>query len=229
MPSSAPNRLVRALSRLVNAPVQLTILPVVQQFFTDITPLAPAELQPLYADLNAASKNPQSVDKLMEDMQKSAMLRNTVSLTVLKSGYKTNVIPAEASAEIDCRLLPDVKPDEFIKDIRKTLADPSIEVSTLEWESAIPSSANTELFQAIKSVADQESPKVPVVPVVVGWFTDSHWFRELGITSYGFTPMEIDSEHLASVHGKNERVPLTVLSNGVRRMHKLLLTVGGAQ
>jgi acetylornithine deacetylase/succinyl-diaminopimelate desuccinylase-like protein len=159
----------------------------------------------------------------MQDKLKSAMLRNTVSLTVVKSGYKTNVIPAEAIAELDCRLLPDVKPADFIEEIKKTLADSSLEVKQIEWERAAPSSADTELFRAIKEVAATDTPGVPVVPVVVGWFTDSHWFRELGITSYGFEPVETDAEHLATVHGRNERIPLKALTNAVRRMHKVLL------
>jgi acetylornithine deacetylase/succinyl-diaminopimelate desuccinylase-like protein len=64
-----------------------------------------------------------------------------------------------------------------------------------------------------------------VVPVIAGWFTDSHWFRELGIISYGFMPVEMDAEHLATMHGKNERIPLQALTNGVRRMHETLLNL----
>ncbi len=68
---------------------------------------------------------------------------------------------------------------------RKLEMIPTIDVSKISWDEAMPSSENSELFDAIKKVAATESPVVPVVPMVVGWFTDSHWFRELGITSYG--------------------------------------------
>lgn len=224
--NSAPNRLVRALNRLVNSPVELTVLPVVQQYFRDIAPIAPKELQPIYQNLSEASKNPRSVELLMDNPQKASMLRNTVSLTVMKAGYKTNVIPAEAVAELDCRLLPSVDPDKFTEEIKRKLDDPSIEISRLEWESAEASPADTEVFAALKRVAAKENPPVPVVPVIVGWFTDSHWFRELGIHSYGFMPTETTPELLASVHGKNERIPLTYLTNGVRRMHDLLVDLG---
>jgi acetylornithine deacetylase/succinyl-diaminopimelate desuccinylase-like protein len=226
---AAPNKLVRALTKLVNSPVHFTILPVVQQYFTAIADQAPPELHDAYKDLNTAVQDPKIVKLLLEDHLRSAMLRNTVSLTVLKAGYKTNVIPGEATAELDCRLLPDVKPADFIAEVKKILDDPSIEVTQLEWESAIPSSADSDLFRAIQAVAADEKANVPVVPVVVGWFTDSHWFRELGITSYGFEPMEFDPEHLATVHGINERIPLDGLTKSVRRCYQVLLKLAQAQ
>jgi acetylornithine deacetylase/succinyl-diaminopimelate desuccinylase-like protein len=226
---SAPNRLVEGLSRLVNAPVQFTVLPVVQQFFRDIADVSSPEVRDLYKDLDDATKDPAKSAILMRDKQMAAMLRNTVSLTVLKAGYKTNVIPAEASAELDCRLLPDVTSEEFIRYIKTLLNDPTLEVSILSWDKAGPSPAKSELFQAIKDVAATESPSVPVVPLVVGWFTDSHWFRELGLTAYGFEPFDVDKKHLETVHGKNERVTLTAFRSGIHRMHDILLKLCTAQ
>jgi acetylornithine deacetylase/succinyl-diaminopimelate desuccinylase-like protein len=226
---SAPNRLVRALNRLVDAPTELSILPVVQQYFTAIAPIAPPELKSAYLDLTAASKKDDQVELLMKDKIKAAMLRNTVSLTVLKGGYKTNVIPAEASAELDCRLLPGVKSEDFIAHIKQILKDDSLKIEVLDFVTAIPSSEKSLLFDAIKQVAGDEAKAAhiatapPVVPVVVGWFTDSHWFRELGLTAYGFEPFDLDKTHLSSVHGKNERIPLSTLTKGVHRFEQILL------
>jgi len=226
---SAPNRLVEGLSRLVNAPVQFTVLPVVQQFFRDIADVSAPDVRELYKNLAAATKDPEKSKILMRDKQMAAMLRNTVSLTVLKAGYKTNVIPAEASAELDCRLLPDVTSGDFIQYIKSLLNDPTLEVSVLSWDKAGPSPAKSELFQAIKDVAAAESPSVPVVPLVVGWFTDSHWFRELGLTAYGFEPFDVDKEHLDTVHGKNERLPLNAFKNGIHRLHDILIKLSAPE
>lgn len=226
---SAPNRLVEGLSRLVTSPEHFTVLPVVQTFFRDIADVSPADVRESYKNLNEATSDPEKSKLLLRDKQTAAMLRNTVSLTVLKAGYKTNVIPAEASAELDCRLLPGVKSEDFIKEIKEKLGDPGLEVSVLQWESAIPSNAESDLFKSIKTIANRESPGVPVVPVVVGWFTDTHWFRELGLTGYGFEPFEIDQEHLATVHGKNERIPVKAFSTGVRRLHDILVDLAAAR
>ena len=58
--------------------------------------------------------------------------------------------------------------------------------------------------------------------MVVPWFTDSHWFRELGIHSYGFEPIEVDAEHLATMHGKDERIPLAAFRRGINRLVRIL-------
>jgi carboxypeptidase PM20D1 len=225
---SAPNRLVEGLNRLVNTPVKFTVLPVVQQFFRDIADISEPDVRDLYKDLEAATADPEKSKILLRNKQLAAMLRNTVSLTVLKAGYKTNVIPAEASAELDCRLLPGVTSEEFIQYIKSVLNDPSLEISILSWDKAGPSSAKSELFQAIKDVANSETTNIPVVPVVVGWFTDSHSFRELGLTAYGFEPFDVDKEHLDSVHGKNERVPLPAFKRGVHRLYDILFRLSAA-
>lgn len=226
IPESAPNRLVRALSRLVDQPDEPEVLPMVRQFLKDVAPRQPQNLQAAYADVDKTLADPQKRDLLLGDKLAGAMLRNTLSLTVLKSGYKTNVIPGEASAELDCRLLPGVDHEKFLERVKAKLKDPTIEVSVMSWDKAMPSSEKTELFEAIKAIAHDENPDVPVVPVVTQWFTDSHWFRELGIVAYGWEPVEQDEIHIASVHGKNERVPIKFLDAGVERMYKLLVTLG---
>lgn len=226
---SAPNRLVRGLKRLIDSPPAPVVLPLVQQYFNQISVNETGKTKEAYADVKKALDNPQLRDILLKDKMKSAMLLNTVSLTVLKAGYKTNVIPAEAYAELDCRLLPGTDHAKFAEEVKSKLADPLLEVTVLESEIGAPSSADTDLFAAIKAVAQEEKPGVPVVPVVVQWFTDSHWFRELGLTAYGWEPVEQDPEHIASVHGKNERVSLKGLEDGANRLEKVLLKLSKSQ
>ncbi len=221
--NSAPNRLVRGLTRLIDAAPNPIILPMVQEYFAQISVNETGKTKEAYADVKKAMDNPELRDILLKDKMKGSMLINTVSLTVLKSGYKTNVIPAEAYAELDCRLLPGTDHAKFAEEVKAKLADPSLEVTVIESELAAPSSPNTDLFAAIKAVDQEEKPGVPVVPVVVQWFTDSHWFRELGLTAYGWEPVEQDPEHIASVHGKNERVSLKGLEDGANRIEKVLL------
>jgi len=222
MADASTSRLVRALARIVDRKPEVLVLPAVREFFQQVSKTETGPLRSAYADIDSAVKDQRTVDMVLKDKIKSCMLVNTISLTVLQAGYKTNVIPAEATAELDCRLLPGIKHEEFINGMKKLIADPEIAVSVLEWQSATPSPFDTELFSAIKSVAAEESAVLPVVPVIVPWFTDSHWFRDLGIVSYGFEPFEIDEKHIATMHGRDERIPLTSLTNGVQRMYKIL-------
>jgi len=222
MPDSAPNRLTRALTKIVNDPPGPVVQPAVREFFQLAAATQPEPFKGYFAHIDETVKDPKAYQELLADKLHSAMLRNTVSLTVLKAGYKTNVIPAEASAEIDCRLLPGVTKEQFIEELRSKMGDPSIEVSVLDNVRTDASPTNTDLYAAIKSVAAEEQPGIPVVPVVVPWFTDSHWFRDFGTVAYGFEPFEIDPTHLATMHGKNERIQVKNLKDGVRRLHKIV-------
>jgi acetylornithine deacetylase/succinyl-diaminopimelate desuccinylase-like protein len=229
LPGSATNKLVRALHKLNEAGPNFKVLPPVEEYFKKVSNLESGELKDTYATIADSVKDPAKVKLIMGDILKSSMLYNTVSLTVMKAGYKTNVIPGEATAQLDCRILPGVTKDEVVNYVKKTIDDPSIEIGVLEWEQAEPSKLDTELYESIKAVAAEEFPGMPVVPVLVPWFTDSHWFRELGITAYGFEPVEIDPVHMATMHGVDERIPVKGIENGVRRMYKILMNVGGAK
>ncbi len=222
MPDSATNRLTRALNKIINAAPEARVLPAVQQYFQAVSGCETGLLKSAYENVQAAVKNPEIFQLILQDKLKSSMLRNTVSLTVLKAGYKTNVIPAEASAELDCRLVPDVTQEDFIAEIRRLMNDPSIEVSVLDWVHTGASPYDTDCFKAIQEVAGSESPAAPVVPVVVPWFTDSHWFRDLGIIAYGLLPFRVDEKHLVTMHGKDERIPVDVFNGGVVTMYRIL-------
>jgi acetylornithine deacetylase/succinyl-diaminopimelate desuccinylase-like protein len=226
---SATNRLARALEKLVAVYPMTVRSPQVVPDLQKISDSKPEPLKGYYSQVVEDMKNNDYVAGIENDRMLSSMLVNTASLTVLKAGYKTNVIPGEASAEIDCRLLPGVEKDEFIAHVQKIIADPTIKTSVLEWNVAGASDIQTDLMNSIKKVAAEESPGTPVRPVVVPWFTDSHWFRKLNITCYGFEPFEIKPELLASMHGIDERIPLSVYSTGLRRFYKILADVAVAR
>lgn len=222
MEDSSTNRLVRALTKLNANPPAPDVSDQVAYFYKQIADTAETpQLKGYYQDVRKSVTDPNALKVLMKDKMKACMLSSTISLTLLKAGYKTNVIPAEAQAHLDCRLLPGVDHLQFIEQVKKSMDDPTIEVKVLEWEKADKSELSP-LFDAIVEVAKEEEQPVPVVPVVVPWFTDSHWFRELGLKSYGFIPIAVDPEHLATMHGKDERVPVKEIHNGLRRLHKIL-------
>jgi acetylornithine deacetylase/succinyl-diaminopimelate desuccinylase-like protein len=232
MANSANNRLIAALDKLRANPPHMVLLPAMKTFFTAIAPQEESPYKELYANIDSTVADRNNEEVLRKDLMKSSMLANTVSITVLKAGYKTNVIPAESYAELDCRLLPGTDPEEFKAEVKKILDDPTIEVKTIEWEKSDPSPFDSAFVKAISKanaieygVEGNASSPAPVVPVVVPWFTDSHWFREIGIKSYGFEPVEVDPEHMAGMHGKDERIPVDVFKKGVTRMYRILSNI----
>ena len=108
------------------------------------------------------------------------------------------MIPPEAWAEIDCRLLPDQDPSAFLKELGEVLGD-EIELETILGFTPAVSSADTDLFRVLRDVSREHFPDAPVVPSVVGFFTDSHFLRDIGITAYGYTPVVIPQEDLEPV------------------------------
>ena len=104
-------------------------------------------------------------------------MRNTISLTVLNGSPKTNVVPASASAHLDCRLLPGEDPQQFIAELKQVVDDPNIQFSTLLNFPSVASDPDTSLFEAIRSVAARRDPHAPVLPSVLGGFTDSTLFQ----------------------------------------------------
>ena len=222
MPDSSVNRLVSSVNKIIENPPEPTVLPAVREYFKRISSTEAEPNRSTFANIDESVKKPELYRDLLKDKFKSAMLRNTVSPTVLKAGYKTNVIPAEAYAELDCRILPGVTKDQFVSSIKDTIKDPSVEVGVLDWVHTDASPYDTECFTAITKVMAKNMPGVPVVPMVMPWFTDSHWFRDIGINAYGFVPYRIDQTHLATMHGKDERVPVANYKETVKIFYEVL-------
>jgi acetylornithine deacetylase/succinyl-diaminopimelate desuccinylase-like protein len=91
---SALNRLVRALERVRMHKTEMKVLPGVERFFRDQAASVEGPRAEWYRDLRKALLDPEAAQALYEDREASALLRNTISITVVKAGYKTNVIPA---------------------------------------------------------------------------------------------------------------------------------------
>ena len=152
----------------------------------------------------------------------NALVRNTISPTVLEGSNKTNVIPGHARAQLDCRLLPGEDPQEFIKRLKQVVNDPNVHFSTLLNFPPLASESDTPLFRAIRAVAERHDPQAPVVPAVLGGFTDAHYFRRKGIVSYGFSGLPLSEEDGHRVHGDNERISLKSLREGTQVLVEIL-------
>jgi acetylornithine deacetylase/succinyl-diaminopimelate desuccinylase-like protein len=155
--------------------------------------------------------------RLAEDKRLNAMLRDTVSLTQLASGYKINVIPEKAEAGIDCRLLPDTDAEEFHRWLNTVIADDQVAVETLETSVSTPASPiDSPFFAAVKRAVEQHVEDGLAFPLLVTGGTDSRYFREHDVPSYGFSPMVLEPGELDRVHGIDERISLDNLELGVR-------------
>jgi len=218
---------VAALERIRSFETPVEVVPEVERMFAALAPYARPEDQAPFENLaNALANDPAFAARFLGDRSQSGLVRNTVTITVLQGGPKTNVMPAEAFAELDARLLPGESCEEFAGEIRDTIDDPGIRIETLLSIPARSSPAETALFRAIVKTAAELDPGAVVVPRVIGGFTDAHWFRDAGVVAYGFLPRWLPPEESRGIHGPNERVSLDNLERGVKTTVRMLENLG---
>lgn len=146
----------------------------------------------------------------------NSILRNTVTLTILKGGEKVNVIPSESCAYFDSRLLPSESHERFFAKIKKLAGDDAvIERIGEKIPAPGPSRYNTVFFQGIREAVRSVKGDIPVLPFVTTGATDMRYFRDLGIPSYGFFPVTLTKEEHMRMHGKDERISLANIQEGL--------------
>jgi acetylornithine deacetylase/succinyl-diaminopimelate desuccinylase-like protein len=153
----------------------------------------------------------------------NAILRNTISVTVLEGSSKTNVIPPTASAHLECRLLPGQDPGEFIGQLKRVIDDPSVQIERLLNITSSASPTDTEFYRIVSRVIKDSDATAVVAPMMLSGFTDSHYFRERGITCYGFVPFKVSFADLGRIHGNNERVSIENVKLGTRMLYEMLV------
>jgi len=222
-PDSAVIRLIEALHRIVAYQTPLKVDEGVQDFYADTAELEPdATKRARLKDLRNSIKDPTFAAEFNKERWNNAVVRNTIAITMLEGSNKVNVIPPEASARLDVRLLPSQNPDEFLAELKKVIADDTIKVEPIISFSPSSSPRDSEFFRVLESVAAANDPGVKVTTPMLTGFTDCHFFREKGIPCFGFIPFKVNVKELAGVHGNDERLPVDTLRFGTRVMHEIV-------
>lgn len=230
--SSAPSeeaavpRLIAALDRIRRVESPVRVLDEVEMMFEALAPLAPPWDREAFASLARALEEDEAFRRrFLDDPSQNALVRNTISITVLEGAPKTNVAPAMARAQLDARLLPGESCRRFAASLATLIDEPAIEIIEILSFPARASETDTALYRAIETLAASQEPPGVVVPRMIGGFTDAHWFRELGLVAYGFVPRALTREETRRVHGIDERVSTKVLVEGIERMIELVRTL----
>jgi acetylornithine deacetylase/succinyl-diaminopimelate desuccinylase-like protein len=223
-PDNAAARIARALGRIAawRAPVRLTAP--AERYFRD---LATRESDPLrrrwLADPAAALRDTAGLRSFTSNLYYDAILRNTLTITVLRGSDKTNVIPPEASAELDVRLLPGERPSDFVGQLRRVIADSLVEIVPLRPErQATASPLDGPMIEAIREAVQAMEPGALITTPMLAGYTDSYYYRALGIAAYGISPFRLSEEDSRTVHGNDERVTVENLRFGVEFMYRIV-------
>jgi acetylornithine deacetylase/succinyl-diaminopimelate desuccinylase-like protein len=218
----AVNKLVTALNCILQYRSPIKVVPEVQKYYADIAHLETPARQQQYRDLKTALEDPDFAAEFTKDPRNNGNVRNTIAITGMKGSDKVNVIPAFATAEIDVRLLPGEDPKAFIEDLRKVMADDSIEIEILLSFPPATSPPHPEAIKAITELAQTMDSGAPVFSPLVRGFTDCHFFRERGIPCFGFIPLRNASSTEGLVHGVDERVSVESLKAGAHALHEIV-------
>jgi acetylornithine deacetylase/succinyl-diaminopimelate desuccinylase-like protein len=225
------DRLVRALNRIQawETPVRLT--PAVDRFFKAQSRDQVGEGRAWLADAGAALKTGQGRAWLLAEPERNALLRNTITPTVLTGSEKTNIIPQEASAELDIRLLPDQDTTEFRRALERVIGDSTIRLEAIgDLAPRYDAPLDTEMFRAIERVAGRLLPGVPVATPISAGASDRPYWAAAGPICYGIDPYLVELEESRySVHGNDERLSLENIEFGLRLYVETLIEMQRAR
>jgi acetylornithine deacetylase/succinyl-diaminopimelate desuccinylase-like protein len=159
-----------------------------------------------------------------------AMLRNTVTPTVIRSGAKVNVIPAAGTAEIDVRTLPGTDQAAFAAHLQE-LAGPDVQVEAVMSLPAIEADPEAPIVDHMREALRRADPEADAVPMMITHGTDAKALATLGIPTYGFCPLRLDAGQpfLEVFHGNDERIPVSAIAFGVPVLEEVVRAFAGAE
>ena len=214
-PDNAVTDLAEAVARIGRHEWPVRLTPSVRLFLEEACAALGVESTP---------DNPAQVLAKIGPMSRmiAATVKNTVNPTRLEAGYKVNVVPQAAVAEVDGRFLPGHE-EEFFAEIDRLLG-PGVTRDFIYHDSAVETTADGDLYEAMSAALLAADPEARVVPYCMSGGTDAKSFSRLGIRCFGFAPLQLPAEldFSGMFHGIDERVPVDGLRFGVRVLDAFL-------
>jgi acetylornithine deacetylase/succinyl-diaminopimelate desuccinylase-like protein len=210
--------LARAVTRIGNREPSIQLTPTTQRFLHELSEVLGIEVDP--ANLGAALGQVGTLATLL-----GASMMNTANPSMLNAGYKVNVIPETATAHVDGRFLPGGR-DALVSEIKR-LAGDRVDVEILIEDIALEAPFEGDLVNAMSASLCAEDAFARPVPYMMSGGTDAKAFSRLGITGYGFAPLQLppDLDFAGLFHGVDERVPVSSLRFGVRVLERFFRLV----
>ncbi len=210
---TAPHRLIRALDRLLERPLDFHGTPEVRLYFESIAPYETKGLQRLVANLDEILNLPHPETKMLPGIPNYFL--DSIQINMLQAGKQPNVAPETATAWIDIRLLPDTDEKQFLEDVRSRLGKEVGVKVILEAPRVEASPVSGPGFECIAEVLSKQAP---VVPAFIPGITDSRYFREHNLPAYGFSPFKLGGARLRGIHGIDEQIPIKEFEEGIATM-----------
>jgi acetylornithine deacetylase/succinyl-diaminopimelate desuccinylase-like protein len=210
--------LAAAVEKIGNytAPVHLTSI--VRRYFEGLSAIEDDETSKWLKVIDTPDRG-EHAQRVISDMNPmwNSMMRDTIAPTMLQAGVRPNVIPSEARAVLNVRLLPGDTIDVLLNELNKLVNDPSVKLEVMpDAGLAAPnSSMETDFYALLTKVCAKEFGGAPVLPLLSTGATDSAQLRLHNVQAYGLSPFPLTQDDESRVHGDEERMPLASFAKGV--------------
>jgi carboxypeptidase PM20D1 len=213
----------RALCRIAAKPFPLKLVPTVETFFKQISPLIPG-IQG-FVMRHARAFGPMFFKLAASSPTTAAMLRTTIAMTQLEGSAADNVLPSEARAVINLRLLQPWTIKTATDFIKKAINDKRVRVSVCGLATN-PVTASRDYqrsgWSEMKTALAEAWPGIPLLPFIMVAATDSRHYKEITDIIFRFSPHKLNPKEWAGVHGHDERISEENLQKGLTFYSKLL-------
>lgn len=215
-PDNAIYELMHALDKLEAHPFPIELNPVSREELKEEAKAMPAEKAKLTAGVLATPMDEKAVAEFVKAPDENALLRTTCVATMLAGGRAPNALPAEATANVNCRILPGHSQEQTRQELIRIFADPNLKVEYMADDGTISETAPSreslapppplpQVFDPLRAVTAEMWPGIPVIPVMEVGASDSIYTMMAGLPSYGVNGVAID-EGDERMHGRDERV-----------------------
>ncbi len=222
--STVAGKLGRALYRLETNQMPARLDSPAADMFTYLAPDMPFAWRVILA--NRWLSEPWLISRLEGALATNALIRTTTAPTIIQGGVKPNVLPSEARAVVDFRILPGDTVDDVVEHVRATVDDSNVTVRQVGSEPSEPSPVSdisSASFAALRKTIHQVYPDAVVAPGLVIGRTDSRRYVRLTDNSYRFLPMRLRGEDLKRIHGTDERIAIDNYAEIIHFYIQLLL------
>jgi acetylornithine deacetylase/succinyl-diaminopimelate desuccinylase-like protein len=212
LPDNAIARLSNALSRVAAWEPPMRLNDTTRAYFERLATISTPEEKARYNGLADPSRQA-AINQYLRQHEPThwSMLRTSISPTMIKGGFRTNVIPSEAEATLDVRALPDEDLAAFVEQVQKLANEPGVEVVRAARVSRVPappSSITSEMFRALETVQKRVYPGAMTIPTMSTGASDKVYLQAKGVNSYGIGPLmdEEDGPLGFGAHADQERL-----------------------
>ncbi len=222
-------RLARALAKLDAYQFPVRFSDTTRQYLEAVSGRVGVETAVAVRSLLANPTDAVALDKLRDAPVINAQVHSTCPVTVLQGGQSESALPMRAKATIQCRLLPDEKPDEVLATLKRVIDDPTVEIGVV-W-APVPSPAATldrAVVAKVEKVTDEMWPGLKLVPVMSSGASDSVYFRRAGLQTFGVSGTFVEESDLRA-HGRDERVGVNEFFESLEFSYRLIRSLAAVR